>query len=54
MDHDRAVPRAAGRPDRRFCLATLFVPQTSSPPERPPPIVAGFVAAAHATSAVTS
>jgi CTP synthase (UTP-ammonia lyase) len=36
-------------PDRRFFVGTLFVPQTSSAPSAPHPIVTGFVAAtAHA------
>jgi nitroimidazol reductase NimA-like FMN-containing flavoprotein (pyridoxamine 5'-phosphate oxidase superfamily) len=40
-------PRIVEMVDRRFCLATLFVPQTSSTPGTPHPIVAGFVAAVH-------
>jgi CTP synthase (UTP-ammonia lyase) len=49
VDQD-GEPRIVEIPDRRFCLATLFVPQTSSTPEAPHPIVAGFVAAAHAST----
>ena len=51
VDQD-GEPRIVELPDRRFCVATLFVPQTSSTPERPHPIVAGFVAAAHARRGV--
>ena len=45
-------PRVIELPDRRFALATLFVPQTSSSPEAPHPIVAGFVGETHAARSV--
>jgi CTP synthase (UTP-ammonia lyase) len=38
--------RVVELPELRFFVATLFVPQTSSTPERPHPVVAGFTAAA--------
>jgi CTP synthase (UTP-ammonia lyase) len=41
-------PRLIELPDRRFFVGTLFVPQTSSSPGSPHPVVAGFVAAVHA------
>lgn len=44
-DQDGEV-RVVELPGHRFFLATLFVPQTSSTPERPHPLVRGFVAAA--------
>ena len=53
VDQD-GEPRIVELPDRRFCIATLFVPQTSSTADRPHPIVAGFVAAAHARAAATT
>jgi CTP synthase (UTP-ammonia lyase) len=45
-------PRIVELPDQRFYLGTLFVPQTSSTPASPHPIVRGFVAAVHAQAAV--
>ena len=33
-------------PDRRFYLATLFVPQLSSAPESPHPLIVAFLRAA--------
>ena len=48
VDQD-GEPRLVELPDRRFVVATLFVPQTSSAPGAPHPVVAGFVAAAHAS-----
>lgn len=50
VDQD-GEPRIVELPDRRFCLATLFVLQTSSSVEAPHPIVAGFARAAHEHSA---
>jgi CTP synthase (UTP-ammonia lyase) len=44
-------PRVIELPDRRYFVGTLFVPQTSSTPESPHPVVGGFVAAAHAHAA---
>lgn len=43
-------------PDHPFFIATLFVPQTSSTPQRPHPLVAGFVRAAtrHRQAAATA
>jgi len=38
-------PRIFELPTHRFFLASLFVPQTSSTPERPHPLVTGFVVA---------
>jgi CTP synthase (UTP-ammonia lyase) len=35
-------------PGHRFFLATLFIPQSRSTPDRPHPILAGFAAAANA------
>jgi CTP synthase (UTP-ammonia lyase) len=37
--------------DRDFFLATLYLPQLSSTPDRPHPLVAGFVRAAGKTLA---
>ena len=39
-------PRIIELPDHPFFVATLFVPQTSSTPDRPHPLVAAFVGAA--------
>lgn len=41
-------PRIVELPDTRFFVGTLFVPQTSSAPSAPHPVVRAFVAAAHA------
>ena len=46
VDQD-GEPRVIELPDRRFFVGTLFVPQTSSTPDVPHPVVAGFVAAVH-------
>jgi CTP synthase (UTP-ammonia lyase) len=43
-------PRILELPDRPFFMATLFVPQTSSTPGEPHPIVKSFVAAAEVHS----
>lgn len=51
VDQD-GEPRIVELAGNRFGLATLFVPQTSSTPRRPHPIVAGFVAATHAARGV--
>jgi CTP synthase (UTP-ammonia lyase) len=44
-------PRVIELPDRRFFIGTLFVPQTSSSPDAPHPLLEAYVAAAqeHAT-----
>ena len=39
-------PRIVELPDNRFFVVTLFVPQTSSTPERPHPLVSAFLRAA--------
>jgi CTP synthase (UTP-ammonia lyase) len=44
IDHD-GEPRIIELADKRFFVGTLFVPQTSSSPTAPHPIVAGFVTA---------
>jgi CTP synthase (UTP-ammonia lyase) len=44
-------PRIVELPDKRFYVATLYVPQTSSTKDAPHPIIAGLVAAAHAMRA---
>ncbi|MGO9873057.1 MAG: glutamine amidotransferase-related protein [Acidimicrobiia bacterium] len=41
-------PRIVELPDRRFFVATLFVPQTSSTPNSTHPLIVAFVAAAGA------
>lgn len=51
VDQD-GEPRIVEVAGARFCLATLFVPQTSSSPSAPHPIVAGFVAACQAGRSV--
>ncbi|MBW0016854.1 MAG: CTP synthase [Mycobacterium sp.] len=38
-------PRIVELPDLRFFLATLFVPQTSSTPDAPHPLIIGFLSA---------
>ena len=48
---DLGEVRIVELPDLRFFLATLFVPQASSTPERPHPLVTAFVAAAAAADA---
>jgi CTP synthase (UTP-ammonia lyase) len=44
-DHD-GEPRIIELPGLRYFLATLFVPQTSSTPEAPHPLIAGLLSAA--------
>lgn len=51
VDQD-GEPRIVEVAGTRFCLATLFVPQTSSTPSTPHPVVAGFVAASQAGRSV--
>jgi CTP synthase (UTP-ammonia lyase) len=41
-------PRVVERDDHPFFVATLFVPQTASRPERPHPLLVAFVEAARA------
>jgi CTP synthase (UTP-ammonia lyase) len=41
-------PRILELPDRQFFMATLFVPQTSSSPKSPHPIIVSLIAAAEA------
>lgn len=48
---DRGEVRIVELPDRRFFLATLFVPQARSTPAEPHPLVTAFVAAATARAA---
>ena len=48
---DRGEVRIVELPDRRFFLATLFVPQARSTPAEPHPLVTAFVAAAAARAA---
>jgi len=45
VDEQQQV-RAIELVDGRFWLATLFQPELSSPPGRPHPVIAAFVAAA--------
>jgi CTP synthase (UTP-ammonia lyase) len=46
-------PRVIELPDRQFFVGTLFVPQTSSSPGSPHPVVAGFVGAVHTAREAT-
>jgi hypothetical protein len=46
FDFEAALPGCGGRPGHRFFVGTLFVPQTSSRPDVPHPLISAYLAAA--------